>query len=800
MADKLNDNGVYVFDQESPEVSKYNGSSSNKKGAKQFFKNRYSIITMGISAIGIVILGMTASLQFSGYIPETAAARGSVSREYSVPAPRGEIVDSNGVVLASSRAVKSLLLATAYDLGDINTKKKDKSKEQIANNAEFNQMLLDLSYLFDEYNVTPIEELSDYLSVEPFAFKKDEEEILQWQVNKNLFALEEPPKNKVVTYQDKKAKNDPQIFFLYLRNLFDLDESYSTEEAYRIIKLRYQIFKDNWAFTTGKPVKVAINVPEELIDLILEQNYKYKGVIVSQDYRRIYSPQAQLASHVIGYVGKIPQDELTNLQTMGYTSEDILGMSGVEKQMERYLHGTNGTSSYNVWTDKQAEGSFYPESIGTAATAGASVKLTLDSELQQVALDSIKDYIQVSKENEEKKPENERFKTANAGAVVAMDPKTGAILAMASFPDYDPNDFVLAMEGDEAAKDQVNYYLGLGDEAVKARTAEDMPLWNRSLLSRYAPGSTYKMVTAVAGLETGEITPDKQIICESPVDLGGWKFYCLEEKYGGHGPLTLNEAMATSCNIYFQKLGMDVGINAMDEWGKKLGLGELSGIDLPGEIPGFRSSRETKKLLRQEEYDKQWFPADTAQSAIGQFDHSYTILQLARYTATLATNQLVTPHVISEVTAQDGSILYQGSKDSVPAGLSESTISAIREAMTSVVTDKDGTAKKYLGDFPFPVAAKTGTAETGYEDVNKEYSNGLFVCYAPADDPQIAIALVVERGEWGKQTIVIARNLMLAYFGMEDPQADAPAVSEPLLGDILTPTPTTAAVSGSTAG
>ena len=305
----------------------------------------------------------------------------------------------------------------------------------------------------------------------------------------------------------------------------------------------------------------------------------------------------------------------------------------------------------------------------------------------------------------------------------------------------------------------------------------------------YAPGSTFKPITALAALENGIITPNyNTYVCTSPIDIGGWIFKCLEFKEGGHGPLDLNSAMATSCNIYFMLLGVDTGIDDIAEMAYKFGLGVKSGIDLPGEISGVMSSRETKRLLHESEYDKIWFPSNTAQAAIGQFDDCFTIMQLCRYTAAIATNKLVTPYVIDSVVASDGSILYQGQTEAVDLGIDEANIEAVRNAMRCVVTGTykwSSTAQTQFENFPIEIVCKTGTAETGYEELRKEYSNGLFICYAPKDDPQVAIALVVEKGEWGSSTTVIAKKLLAAYFGAQyDNSVDVFNVN-PIIGDYI---------------
>lgn len=779
MADKLKNSGNFVFDGNENSKKNIHSVRSDKNLWSTIFQsitNRYFVLSAMFCVFGAIILVMTASLQFSGYQKTISASSEGVTRQYTVTAPRGDIVDCNGVVLATSEQVNSILISNAY-----------------MDDNELNAMCLELSYLFDQYNCDAVADLDDYFTVEPFTFLKDEDDIALWQTNHNLFNLQEAAQGVIVTSSDQYVKTDPQIFFLYLRQLFGIENNYTDNEAYRIMRIRYQIFADNWAFKNGTPVEIATDVPDSFVTLLTEQNYHFMGIICTHDYRRIYTPLAQISCHVVGYVGKISQESLGELQDFGYTSDDVVGQSGVESEMERYLHGQSGISTYSTWTEDGEEGNWFPSDYGVDASAGATVNLTIDSNLQSVGIEALKQYIEDAEADEQIRQTG--YATADAGAFVMMDVNSGAVLAMGSYPNYDPNDFVLAMAGDEQAEEQVKYYLGIGQ--YEEVTRQDMPLWNRAIMSQYAPGSTFKMCTALAALESGTITPNSNWIrCESPIDIGGWAFRCLEFPDGGHGPLNLNSGMATSCNIYFMRLGVETGIDNIDAMGERLGLGEYTGIDLPGEICGVRASRETKRLLHESEYDRTWFPADTAQSAIGQFDNCFTILQLCRYTSAIATNRLVTPFVISNVVDSDGSILYTGQTESSPLNIDEGNLQAVRNAMRCVVTgtsDWEGTAQEILGNFPIAVCCKTGTAETGYEDIRKEYSNGLFVCYAPADDPQVAIALVVERGEWGASTVIIAKKMLSAYFGIPLDTASEVYELMPATGDILeTITPTAA--------
>lgn len=784
MAKQLNDDGVYVFDQDHVD------SGSLETPAPVFsilrlLQSRYTILGIIFWVFAVTILVMTANLQLSGNTTQILASYTGVSRQYGVKAPRGDIVDCNGIVLATSEEVNTLMLA--------NAKLKD---------DKLNAMLLDLSYLLDQYNVTPVYELAEYLQIDPYLFLKDSEKTIAWQISPNLFKLKESTTDSIVSYSDTYVKMDPQVFFLYLRSkeVFNISTEYSEEEAYRIALLRYQIYAARWAFQTGTPVKIATDVPDELIAILLEQNNKYFGVIAGKEYRRVYSPLAKTSSSVVGYIGKISQETFSSLKDFGYSADDVVGQQGIEAQMERYLHGQSGIEPYNVWTTDEAGGMFFPETIGVKPQPGAKVRLTIDTRLQKVAMDALKEYIKEAAEEPEAIEKG--YKTASGGAVVMLDVKTGEILTMVSYPNFDPMDFVLTMDGDARAQEQVNYYLGLGD--YSAVTEEDKPLFNRAIQAYYAPGSTFKMVTAVAGLEKGVISAGSNTcICKSPYEIdAGFVVKCLERPDDGHGPLSLEQGLATSCNLYFQQLGIKTGIDAIDYWGKVLGLGELTGIDLPGEVKGFRASKEVKRLLREQEYDKTWFIADTAQSSIGQFDNSFTIIQLARYTAALATNTLVTPHIIKDVTAADGTTLYAGSTYIEQLPLSESTLGAVRQGMLAVGANDQGTAYENFMDFPIAVACKTGTAETGLEYIKKEYSNGLFVIYAPYDDPQVAIALVVDRGAWGSLTTGIAKKLLMAYFDVAESDQTKVTQSDAAIGDVpaATPTPESSGTTATEAG
>ena len=760
MAGEIKPNGFFIFDQPMEGAVKKEEHPGLFKRIRQFFLSRYAVLALCFLLAGSMIFYNTAALQFGSIDTSGISETRGVSRQQVVSAARGEIVDAAGIPLAYSREINTVSITYAG-----------------LDNDDLNAMLLDLSLFLEDRQVGIVANLSDYLIMDHTGcnhgeedgedcglpgFVQDKEIIAAWQGNSNIFGLASPPENLKSTFDDKYIKIDPGIFFDYLLyKIFKIEDpegdgqEYSREDAYRIMQLRYQIMIDSWAFRNGIPVKIAWDVDAGTVSQINEQNYRFLGVITGQEYSRTYTDSAATISHVLGYVGRVTANQYEELRLQGYSLDSVIGQTGVESTAERYLTGQDGIKPYNIWTVAGENGAFYSETIGKDAVPGNNVQLTIDLELQNVAANSLKTVI----ENIRSSPNNKNKGDADAGAVVMIDVKTGEVLAMASFPDYDPNDFI-RQQYDEAAADRVADYLS--DNVAK-------PLWNRAIQEIYAPGSTFKACTSVAALESGTITPNSSTIrCVGTETIGDWLWRCLEYPNRGHGNLNLTEALATSCNMYFFNLGYRTGIDQIDYWGQKLGLGEYTGIDLPLEAKGFRSSRTTKKLLRSNPSDQIWFPADTCQTAIGQFDNSFSIIQLAVYTAALATGKQVTPHVIDKITGSDGTIIVDYAYDPVSIGISESTLAAVRKGMIAAAHDSDGTAYRAFKDFPIKIAAKTGTAETGFED--RSSSNGLFICYAPADNPQVAIAQIVEKGAWGSNTIGIAKDLLTAYFGLNSPQ------------------------------
>ena len=599
-----------------------------------------------------------------------------------------------------------------------------------------NELLLKLSLILEKNEKSYNDSLTKYLTFNPVTFNGKSKSVIEdWQKNTNRLGMEAAD-----------VKSDPQELFKYLRNeKFKIDPSCSDADAYRIMKLRYEILIDNWNFTTGGTVILARDVGITTISEVEERHHEFPGVVTDVEPVRQYN-DAYNVGQVLGFVGAISQKQYDTMKDEGYENDDIIGQTGVEKTAERYLKGKDGKKSIEVDTS----GRLTQQQETVPALPGSDVYLTIDTNLQKVAMESLARNIELIKNKNDKG----NFGDAEAGSVVAMNVNTGEVLAMASYPSFDPAVFLAGSE-DKAAQQTI---LSLNNDEKK-------PLLNRAIQEIYAPGSTFKPLTAIAALETGKITPANSRRYDGGTFTaeGGRVFKCLEYPIGGHGWLDLKKALETSCNIYFHDIGTETGIDNLDKWARQFGLGNKTGIDLPYEVAGYMSSQETKKKLHDGDI---WRPADTAQVAIGQFDNAFTPLQIVNYISTLANGgKKYKPYIIDKVIKYDGSIVNETKPTYVQLDVKPEYINAVKEGMIRVTQATDGTAKEAFTGLPFEVAGKTGTAQTGREATHS--SNSLFVCYAPADKPEIAIAVVVERGVWGSYTAPVARDIIDEYFGLK---------------------------------
>lgn len=685
---------------------------------KDKLNNRYLILALGFVVFGFIIVFRLFNLQIVEGERYNADSQKRVLKESDIEAPRGKILDRNGVPVAINRQGFTIQLVKT----NIDT-------------AELNAMLLKLSDILKKNGENHIDSLSKYLTFNPITFAgNSNKQIKSWETNSNKLGLDQ-----------KDVKTTPEELFKYLRDTkFKIDPSYTDEQAYRIMVLRYEILINNWIFLTGGTVSIATDISMNTISEVEERHSEFPGVITAVEPVREYV-NAFNEAQVLGYVRRISQTQYDNLKDEGYDNNDLIGFAGVEKTAERYLRGKNGKMSIEVDTS----GRLTQKQESVAAIPGDDVFLTLDTNLQKVAMESLARNIDLIKN----KKEDNNFNDANAGSAVVLDVNTGAVLAMASYPSYDPSVYLAGSE-DKLAQQTIDF--------LNNHDTNNSQL-NRTIQGTYAPGSTFKPLVGISALEKGIISPQSSTYYDpGHVNIGGRDLYCLEYPNTGHGALDLKRALETSCNIYFYLLGRDTGIDTLDYWAAYFGLGKKTGIDLPSEASGMMSSIDLKKQLRNDV----WRPADTAQVSIGQFDNAFTPLQMTDYIATIANGgKRYKPYIIKQVVRYDGSIANVTEPSYTQVPVKQSTIDAVKQGMVAVTQSVDGTAYKSFLGLPFEVAGKTGTAQTS-RGIERS-PNALFVCYAPADKPKIAVAIVIEKGAWGSNVAPIARDIIDEYFGLK---------------------------------
>lgn len=523
-----------------------------------------------------------------------------------------------------------------------------------------------------------------------------------------------------------------------LKDTYHLPADWTEEEARRVISIRYELDLRRW---TSLPTYVLLNdVDSVSLAAITELNIP--GVNVETSTVRQYN--TTYAAHILGRIGLMNAEEYEIYKEKGYAMDAYVGKEGLEKAFEDELHGTDGLRVTTI----SADGTVLEEYYKTVPQAGKNIELTIDIDLQKVSEDALKAHILSLREDDG---------DAEGGAVVVQQVKTGQILACASYPTFDPAT-----------------YSQKYNELLETDFA---PLYNRALQAAYPPGSTYKMVTTIASIDSGTIgrwveIEDKGIYRRFE-DVGYTPRCMLYTTAGAtHGYVNAMEALAVSCNYYFYEVGYQTGITKIDEVAKALGLGEATGVELDESV-GRRANAETKKLLYSKGYDG-WYDADTVAAAIGQSENRFTPMQLACYTSALANHGTrYKATFLQRVLSSDYSELLYESTPVVASQLniSDEAYAAYTEGMRLSVTWANGTSHYYLGDYDVAVCAKTGTAEHG----GNGSDNAAYVLYAPADDPQIAIAVYVEKGTPGSRLAKVARAILDAYFSTSSNVDTVPA-------------------------
>jgi penicillin-binding protein 2 len=481
------------------------------------------------------------------------------------------------------------------------------------------------------------------------------------------------------------------------------------------------------------------------------QRYRFPGVEIKARLFRNY-PYGELASHVIGYIGRINRAEKEKIDegddADNYRGTEYMGKLGVEQSYEAQLHGITGVEEIET----SAGGRAMRKLASKPATPGNTVKLSIDIKLQRLI---------------------EAMYGERRGALVAMDPKTGEVLAFVSKPTFDPNLFVE----------------GIDSESWQAlNESPDKPLLNRALRGTYPPGSTYKPFMALAALETGTRTPEQSVSDPGFYMFGGHRF--RDDKEGGHGLVNMYRSIVVSCDTYYYTLANDLGVDTIHEQMQRFGFGDLTGVDILGETRGLLPSTDWKRRAYKRADQQKWYAGETISLGIGQGYNNFTMLQLAQAVATLANNGVRhPPHLVTGTQdAVSHVTVARTPPPSVDLGLKAANIEVIRRAMVGVTVE--GTSARAFAGTLYTSGGKTGTAQAVGIGKDQKYDarkmeehqrdHALYVAYAPADDPKIALAMVVENAGFGAEHAAPIARRVLDYWlaGLYPNEEDMAAVSK----------------------
>lgn len=682
------------------------------KARKENEKARYNILTILVYIIGIVLLAQLFNLQIVNGEEYRQTSNTKLTRESILEADRGNIKDSSGVKLATVDTQSSVeLYKTKID------------------NETLNNTILNLINILNANGDTYVDNF--LVDINPYRFKLESEDSQKkWKKANNI--------NENASAEET---------FNYFKDKYKISTD-NVEDARKIMAIRYEISYKGYSNT--KSIQIAKNISLNSMNQITEQNSKFPGATITENSKRVYT-LGNTASHVIGRIGMIEDSELKEYDSR-YDQNDMVGKSGIEYIFEKYLKGTNGVKQI----DMDVNGTTTDEYISKEAVAGSDIILTIDSKLQAITEEALK-------ANIEKIASGGfgRVYGADAGSAVVLNVKTGEVIAMASYPDYNPSDFANGID-----TNTWNYYIN----------GETKPLENKAISMNYSPGSTFKMVTALAGLETGAITTTEKIN-----DTGVYPYahhpvcWYYTSYHSGHGRLNVSQAIQHSCNYFFYEVGKRIGIDTLAKYAYYLGLGHKTGIELNGEANGNLASSQ-----RAVEENRQWYLGETLSAAIGQSYNTFTPLQMAKYVAMVANGgKKIDVTIVKSIVNADGSEVprneyesYVNEKlgltedDTEELNFSQENINAVLEGMRGVTSESGGTAYSTFKDFDIEVGGKTGSAQTGIEGK----TNAWFVGFAPFDDPEIAIVVFVRNGGHGGYTAEVAKEIIAQYFGMNTTQ------------------------------
>ena len=602
---------------------------------------RINILIGIVVLVGVVFIGELFDMQIVNGAEYREQSENRLVREVKITAPRGDIYDRYGKVIATSQ--------TSYSVNLYYTK--------IAK-TELNKGLLRLINILEKNGDTYNNNFP--IDFETMTFKKSEEAAKAWK-----------KANKI----DENATVQDVIDF-YIEK-YEIENEDITEIE-KIMVMRYEIASKG--YSSFKSVTLAKNVSKNSMLEIEEQIVNLPGVAIITTPERKYVAE-NIASHIIGYVGKISSSELEKRKSSGYTQNDMIGKSGIESSLEEFLRGIDGIARIEM----DSKGRVTSKEETAESSMGSSVVLTIDLDLQTKAEEVLETHV--------KQIQAKGYKGAKAGSLVVVDVDTAEVLALASYPNYNPQEFTNGISNSEYQK----YFL---DEAK--------PMFNRAIQGTYSPGSTFKMITAIAAIEAGVIGVHESILANGVHEQGHRPACWIWNDYRQtHGLVNAQKALQVSCNYFFYEMGYRMGIDTLAKYARMFGLGEKTGIELLGEASGLVASRDyLNKLNERDGKKRQWMIADTLSASIGQSYNSFTPLQMAYYIATLANGGIKNDlTILKSVILSNGEEVPTEVIDSIvdpkigkteskaaDLGISEETKQVVFEGMRSVTGESGGTA------------------------------------------------------------------------------------------------------------
>lgn len=627
-----------------------------------------------------------------------------------IEAARGEILDRDGNVLAGNRSSYNIV----YDALDMDYDRR-------------NATIIQVIDLLEERGETWRDRLPIVLAEDgTYQYKEDSESAIQ--TLQEALSLAE-----YATAEECMAE---------LAQQYDC-QGYSKEDMRNVASVRYSMTQDGFSRTS--PYVIAEDVSAETVGVISERSEEWPGIETRVAVTRYYGEDGALAPHVVGYTGVITDTQYQQAvedgttydaenNISGYKWSDTMGRSGIEAAFEEELRGQRGEET--IYTD--SSGGVESTAVTTAPEEGHTVQTTLDSDLQRVANLSLEKNIQG----------NIDARNCTSGAAVVLDVDTFGVLASSSYPTYDVNQLVESIAGDG------KYYNQLIND-------EDEPMVNLALNGVFTPGSVFKPVVALAALQEGQLSAATSVYCPGYYELADLRLGCT---CGGGNTWNVYGALAHSCNTFFSTVGYDLGISTLDPYAEYFGLGTTTGVEL-GEATGIMSNPQEYR----ENHGVEWTDGVTSQTAIGQADNMFTPIQLAAMCATIANGGVrLQTHFLDQITDYTGETVLEEYEpvELYDAGLSGDVLGVVQAGMQMVATE--GTASNVFANYPVSIAAKTGTAETSsVPDTDPDYTepNLSFICYAPADDPEIAVAVMIEQGNTGNYAKNVAKDILDQYFG-----------------------------------